>query len=78
MSNSFSKEEKRKYIFKKHIKDHLFEYVLDFIGPILFTMIILSLCKTEEFVYGIVFYSIGKTIYSIYHYKKEYVDIDIK
>lgn len=81
MSNSFSKEEKRKYLFKKHMKDHLFEYVLDFIGPILLTILLLYLCKAEEFVYGIIVsiaYSTGKTIYNIYHYKKDYVDTDIK
>ena len=78
---SFSKEEKKRYKFKKNMKDHLFEYVLDFIGPILLTCIILYICKAENFVYGIAlsfFYSIGKTAYHIYHYKKDYVDIDIK
>ena len=46
---SFSKEEKKRYKFKKHMKDHLFEYVLDFIGPILLTCIILYMCyNTKE------------------------------
>lgn len=81
MENSFSKEEKRKYMFKKHIKDHLFEYILDFIIPILLTILILYLCKAERYVYGIILsiaYSFGKLIYNLYHYKKEYIDIDIK
>ena len=78
---SFSIEEKRKFMLKKHIKNHLFEYAVDFIGPIILTALILYLCKAEEFLYGILLsaaYSIGKTIYNIYHYKKEYVDMDIK
>lgn len=78
---NFSKEEKKKYKLKKHIKNHLFEYVLDFIGPILLTWLILYICKAEKFMYGILFsfiYSLGKTAYHIYHYKKDYVDIDIK
>lgn len=81
MESSFSKEEKRKYMFKKHIKNHLFEYVLDFIGPILLTLFILYLCKAEEIVYGIILsiaYSFGKLLYNLHHYKKEYIDIEIK
>lgn len=81
MKNSFSKEEKRNFMFKKHIKNHLFEYILDFIGPILLTSLILYLCHAEEFIYGIILsivYSLGKLAYNLYHYKKEYINIDIK
>lgn len=81
MKSSFSKEEKRNYMFKKHIKEHLFEYILDFIGPVLLTALILYLCKAQEFVYGIllsVAYSLGKLIYRLYHYKKEYINVDNK
>ena len=28
MESNFSVEEKRKFMLKKHIKDHLFEYIL--------------------------------------------------
>ena len=78
---SFSKEEKKRYKLKKHIKNHLFEYVLDFIGPILLTYSVLYICKAENFGYGIAlsfFYSLGKIAYHIYHYKKDYIDTDIK
>lgn len=81
MESKFSKEEKRKYMFKKHIKDHLIEYILDFIAPIMLTVFILYLCKAEEYIYGIicsVAYSLGRLIYNLYHYKKEYINIDIK
>lgn len=81
MECNFNKEEKRKYMFKKHIKNHLFEYVLDFIGPILLTTFILYLCKAENYIYGIILsvaYSFGGLFYNLYHYKKEYIDIDIK
>lgn len=81
MKSHFSNEEKRKYLFKKHIKDHLFEYVLDFIGPILLTAFILYLCKAENYIYGIILsfaYSFGSLIYNLYYYRKEYLDIDIK
>lgn len=81
MESSFSSEEKRRYMFKKHIKNHLLEYILDFIGPILLTALILYLCKAENYIYGIVLsvaYSFGSIAYNLYHYKKEYIDIDIK
>lgn len=81
MSSSFSKEEKKKFLFQKHLKDHLLEYIFDFVGPILLTALMLYLCKAEKFWIGIFFsvaYSSGKTIYNIYHYKKEYIDIDVK
>lgn len=81
MKNSFSLEEKRKYSFKKYLKEHFWEYILDFICPLLLTIFILYLCKAEKFIYGIIIsiaYSIGKTTYNIYHYKKEYIDVDIK
>lgn len=81
MENHFSKEEKRKYRVKKHIKDHLFEYILDIIGPLLFTMLLLYLCKAENYVYGIILsiaYSFGKILYNLHYYKKEHIDMDIK
>lgn len=81
MNSNFSVEEKRKFMFKKHLKDHLLEYIFDFIGPVLLTILILYLCKAERFIYGIIVsiaYSTGKTVYNIYHYKKEYIDVDVK
>ena len=79
--SKFSMEEKRKFMFKKHIKNHLFEYILDFIVPLLFTILLLYLCKAEKMIYGIILslaYSCGKLVYNLYHYKKEYIDVDIK
>lgn len=81
MKSNFSKEEKRKYMFKKHIKNHLFEYILDLIGPTLLTLLLLYLCKAENYIYGIalsIAYSFGRISYNLYHYKKEYIDINIK
>lgn len=78
---NFTVKERRGFMLKKHLKDHAFEYALDIIMPIIFTLILLYICKAEEILYGIVFsiaYSLGKVIYNIYHYKKEYIDVDIK
>lgn len=78
---NFSKEEKRKFMLKKHIKDHLFEYILDIIGPMILTMLILYLCKAQNYIYGVLFslaYSLGKVLYNIHYYKKEHIDLDVK
>ncbi len=81
MSSNFGKEEKRRFMLKKHIKDHLFEYILDIIGPMLLTMLLLYLCKAQNYIYGIILslaYSFGKVVYNIHYYKKEHINIDIK
>lgn len=73
METKFNDKEKKNDLFKKHLKDHLFEYILDFISPILLTMLILYLSKAQEFLYGVIlsfFYSLGKTIYHIRQFKK--------
>lgn len=81
MSDNFSREEKINYMLMKHIKNHLLEYVFDFIGPIILTALILYLCEAEKFSYGIIFsvaYSVGRLAYNLHHYKKEHLNIDIK
>jgi len=79
--SKFTTEEKRKYLFKNHLKNHLLEYILDFIGPIILTGIILHIAKAEEFLSGLIIaiaYSLGKLTYNLHHYKKEYINVDIK
>ncbi len=78
MSN-FTDEEKRKYKLKYHIKSHLFEYILDIVGPVLLTILILYLCKAENYIIGIIvafIYSVIKVILNIHNYKKEYININ--
>lgn len=81
MNSKFSKEEKKKYMFKKYIKDHLFEYIVDIVIAVIFTLILLYACRAENYIFGIILtiiYSMGKITYDLIHYKKEYIDIDIK
>lgn len=81
MENNFTVEEKKSYMFKKHLKDHALEYVLDIVGPTVLVVFILYLCKAEEYLIGIlftVFFATIKTVYRIIHYKREYIDVDIK
>ena len=81
MESKFTDEEKRKFMFWKHIKNHWFEYLLDIIAPLILTLVLLIVCKAENFAVGIVIslvYSCGKVAYNLYHYKKEYIDINTK
>ena len=81
MSSKFSEKEKQQYLLKKHVKDHIFEYVLDFVGPIILVIILLKLCKAENLILGIVFtaaFAVGKIVYEIHHYKKDYIDKENK
>lgn len=81
MDSKFTDEEKRKFLFKKHIQNHWFEYLLDIIGPLILTVILLYICKAENILYGIIVsivYSVIKIAYNLYHYKKEYIDRSIK
>ena len=81
MESKFTEEEKKKFMFKKHIKNHWFEYLLDIIAPLILTLILLKVCKAENITVGIIIslvQSCGKLAYNLYHYKKELIDIDIK
>lgn len=54
---------------------------MDILGPMLLTLLVLYLCKAEDYIYGILLslaYSLGKALYSIYYYKKDYIDREIK
>lgn len=78
MNSKFTREEKQKFKLRKHIKDHLFEYILDVVGIVLVTLLVLYLLNREDkFIFGIaasLVYGIIKTIYKIYSYKKDYLN----
>lgn len=71
----------RRDLFWRHVRSHWFEYVLDLIGPVLFTGVVLYLCGTERFGYGMLLagaYSFGKVVYRLHCFKKDYLDADVK
>lgn len=81
MESKFSIEEKKKYMLKKHIKNHLLEYFIDFITPILLVLLALSLGNAKNYFYGIVcsvIYSVINLLYHIRNYKKDYIDNETK
>ena len=81
MESKFSIEEKRSYKLKKHIKEHLLDYIGDMVVTVLYTLGILYLAKAENFTYGIILaimISLVRIIAEVRRYKKDYINIDIK
>lgn len=80
MSNSkFTNQERKEYLLKKYIKEHIFDFILTAIFNIIFVLIIVYTTQGKDYITGIVlalFYSLGKIIYDIQIYKKEYLDVD--
>ncbi|MCD8331081.1 MAG: hypothetical protein LUB63_00920, partial [Oscillospiraceae bacterium] len=70
MESKFTVKEKKRFLLRKHMKDHAFEYVLGIIGPTALIGFLLYLCKAEEILLGIcgtLLFYIGRAVYQIYH-----------
>ncbi len=81
METGFTVKEKRQWMLKKHIKDHALEYIFEILGTMIYTFILLKVCKAEYVLWGVVLsfaWSLGRVISQIRYYKKEYIDMDIK
>lgn len=80
MSN-FTNKEKKSFLLKKFIKEHIFDFVMDMIINIAFVLLVVYFCEGTNYIYGIIMavvYSIGKSVNNIKVYKKDYLDIDVK
>ncbi len=81
MESQFTVQEKRRWLLKKHIKDHAFEYILDIILTMLFAYLLLKWCKAEDIMLGMVLsfaWGFGRVLQQILYYKKEHINVDIK
>lgn len=81
MKTAFTNEEKRKFFFRKYLKEHIFDFILTIVVNIIFVLIILYFCKGTDYLLGIVLsvvYSLGRIAYDIRSYKKDYLNIDFK
>ena len=79
--NTFTVDEKKKIMMKRHIKNHLLDYVLQCAVNIVFTVLLIYLCDGTKYILGIILalaYSLGGIAFSIKTYKKDWVDINIK
>lgn len=77
--SSFTNQEKRQFRMKKYIKEHLFNFCIGMLGNILLVLIVLYLCGGTKYLLGVLLaaaYSLGKGLYSLRDYKKDYLDVD--
>lgn len=80
-NRAFTAKERKRFQLKKYCKDHWFEYAVELVVNVLLVLLILYLCGGTKYLLGAlmaVVYSIAKTLYTVYIYKKEYLDMDIK
>ena len=78
---AFSAEEKKKFRFKKFVKEKALEFALIFIKNIVLTEIVVWAVGSDRFLLGLVLalgYSVGWMIFELLNFKKEGLDIDIK
>ena len=78
---SFTDKEKKSFRMKKYLKEHIFDFVLEFLVNIAFTMLIIYLCGGEKYLLGGALasvYSLVKIFIDVRAYKKYYLDVIIK
>lgn len=81
MANKFNEKEKKKFMYKKYLKEHAFEFILDMFLSIVFVVLILFLCEGKRYDLGVILaiaYSLGKSLGKMNNYKKDYLNVDIK
>lgn len=78
---AFTAEEKKKFRFRKHVKEKAFEFLMVFIKNIILTEIVVWAVGSDRFLTGFIMalgYSVGWMAYELINYRKEWLDIDIK
>lgn len=78
---AFTVEEKKRFRLKKHLRARAFDYGMELLKNLILTEIVVWACGGEKFLTGAVMaagYTIGWALYDIIHYKREWLDLDIK
>lgn len=82
MNNSgFTEKEKAAFLLKRHIRNHMFEFVLEIIVNVALADLIVYISNGNEYVFvsALAFiYSIIKILYNLWVFKKEYISINLK
>lgn len=76
--SKFTSEEKRNYMFRKHIRNHLFEYVMDIIVMIILSVVFMTVSGAENIGAGVicaVLLGIARVFVQLNNYKKEYIEL---
>lgn len=79
--SAFTPEEKKRFRFRKHLKEKALEFVLIFIKNVILTEIVVWAVGSDKYLTGLIMalgYSVGWVVYELINYRKEWLDIDIK
>lgn len=79
--SAFTNEERKSFLFRKHIKEKAFEFFLIFLKNIILTEIVVWAVGSDRFLLGLILalgYSLVRLISELINYRKEWLDVDIK
>lgn len=80
-NSSFTEKEKADFLLKKHIKNHMFEFVLEVIVNVAFADLIVYISNRNEYLFVSLLaciYSFAKILYNLRVFKKDYININLK
>lgn len=81
MSNTgFTPAEKRRFLMRKYIREHIFDFVLGLVCNCLYVVLIVFLCGGTRYLLGVLLAVVGTIIraaYSLRWYRKDYLNVDI-
>lgn len=78
---SFTAEEKQAFRFKKYVREHTADFFIHLAFHTALTEIVVYLCGGTEFLYAFLLaaaYTVGKWLYELHYFKKEWLEADIK
>lgn len=81
MDSAFTKKEKRRFLLKKYLREHIFDYVLKLVVNAGFVSAIIYLCNGTEYLLGLalsVAYSLVGIVNDIRFFKRYNLDLDLK
>lgn len=79
-TGKFTEKEKKSFLLKKHIKNHMFEYIVETIINVAFADLIVYISGGSEYLLVsllAVVYSIFKILYNLKSFKKDFIDIKV-
>ena len=77
---SFTDEEVKKFLFNIHLKNHLFEYVLNIILKMAFAALIVFISKGSDYLLAVLLgfvLGILEVLFELNSYKKDYIELEI-
>lgn len=79
--SAFTMEERWSFKLKKYLKERALDFLLELIKNIMLVELVVWRCAGSGYLQGAIMalgYTVGWAVYDVYHYKKEWVDVDIR